>query len=761
MSKKNLLIVITIMLFGIGGFAELPQLNQIMKGRDFVGNWVDGIAWAPDSGSFYFYCMNNEKRDIFNYNLKTGKIKEVKQKDFSMLPVSFYTYYQKLRSIDSSLPRKDNQILYANDGDLYLYHIKSHRIRQLTHTKIREENPFFGSQFDKIYFTSENNLFLWDLKTHLLKQLTYFYTAPEGKGEAPPQNKEAAEYYKKEESRLFDDFKIREDNKKEKDSGEKESKKQLTMTLKKGEGISNFYVTPDESHMVFMKYRFTDNTRKTLIPYYVTHDGYTKTEPSRAKAAEKGEYDAAFYIADLKTNEMRELEFPLENARFRNLSPSPKGNKFIVTAYSQDRKNAYILKFLLNSKKSEILYQVTDKAWIGYLSLSNMDWLDNNRIYFTSEEDGYSHIYIMDVNSKQKTRLTEGKYVVRDTLLSPDKRFIYFSANISHPGNRNLYKIAINSKKIIPVIPLKGWNDAAISPDFKKIAFRHSQANKPWELHIKLGEKQSTKIKDFVSAEFEKYRWDCPEVIRLKAKDGVPVYSRIYIPENPLPGKAGVIFIHGAGYLQNAHHGWSIYFREYMFNNKLREAGYYVMDVDYSGSAGYGADFRTRIYRHMGGKDLDDIVLAADYLKEKYGVNKVGIYGGSYGGFLTLMGLFTKPGTFTSGAALRPVTDWAHYSYWYSAYILNHPLEDGEAYRKSSPIYFAEGLSGHLLICHGMVDPNVHFQGSVRLVQRLIELGKENWELAVYPVEQHSFKRASSWTDEYKRIWKLFERTLK
>jgi dipeptidyl aminopeptidase/acylaminoacyl peptidase len=140
---------------------------------------------------------------------------------------------------------------------------------------------------------------------------------------------------------------------------------------------------------------------------------------------------------------------------------------------------------------------------------------------------------------------------------------------------------------------------------------------------------------------------------------------------------------------------------------------------------------------------------------------RIGVYGGSYGGFITLMALFTTPDVFAAGAALRPVTDWAHYNHGYTSNILNIPQKDAEAYRKSSPIYFAEGLKGALLICHGMVDTNVLFQDSVRLAQRLIELRKENWELAPYPVENHGFERASSWADEYKRILKLFEDNLR
>jgi dipeptidyl aminopeptidase/acylaminoacyl peptidase len=220
-----------------------------------------------------------------------------------------------------------------------------------------------------------------------------------------------------------------------------------------------------------------------------------------------------------------------------------------------------------------------------------------------------------------------------------------------------------------------------------------------------------------------------------------------------------VVFVHGAGYLQNAHRYWSYYYREYMFHHLLASKGYVVLDPDYRGSAGYGRDWRTGIYRHMGGADLTDVVDGAHWLvsTEKVDFRRLGVYGGSYGGFITLMAMFTTPDVFAAGAALRPVTDWSHYNHEYTSNILNEPQTDPAAYRRSSPIYFADGLKGALLICHGLIDVNVHAQDSIRLAQRLIELRKEHWELALYPAEDHAFERETSWADEYKRILALFE----
>lgn len=311
---------------------------------------------------------------------------------------------------------------------------------------------------------------------------------------------------------------------------------------------------------------------------------------------------------------------------------------------------------------------------------------------------------------------------------------------------------------------LPGEHEVVFSPDEKKLAEVYSYSNQPHEVFLSdPGTGTPLRVTTSPSPEFLAQKWIDPAIVEIPARDGKKVPGRIYRPANARRGGPAVIFVHGAGYLQNVHKWWSSYFREYMFHHILVANGYTVLDIDYRASSGYGRDWRTAIYRHMGGKDLADQLDAVQWLVNTQGVNpkKIGIYGGSYGGFITLMALFTSPDTFAAGAALRPVTDWAHYNHGYTSNILNEPHKDAEAYRKSSPIYHAQGLKSALLICHGMVDVNVHFQDSVRLAQRLIELGKENWELATYPVEDHGFVEPSSWVDEYKRIFKLFEKNLK
>jgi dipeptidyl aminopeptidase/acylaminoacyl peptidase len=381
------------------------------------------------------------------------------------------------------------------------------------------------------------------------------------------------------------------------------------------------------------------------------------------------------------------------------------------------------------------------------------------------------HLYTLDVSeaSSKAKQLTSGKWEIASAAVARDGKKFYLTSTEEHPGERHLYTMPIDGGARTKVTSMAGSNTAEVSPDESTLGLVYSYSNKPPEAFVMANKPGAAAMQITTSptAEWRGFNWIDPKVITFKARDGVDVYARLFTPEmigaKRDPNHPGVVFVHGAGYLQNAHKYWSTYFREYMFHNLLASRGYVVIDVDYRASSGYGRDWRTAIYRHMGGKDLEDIVDGAKYIVAKEQVNpkRVGLYGGSYGGFITLMAMFTTPDVFAAGAALRPVTDWAHYNHGYTSNILNVPQRDAEAYRKSSPIYFADGLKGALLICHGMVDTNVLFQDSVRLAQRLIELGKENWQLAPYPVENHGFERASSWTDEYKRILALFEENLR
>ncbi len=450
------------------------------------------------------------------------------------------------------------------------------------------------------------------------------------------------------------------------------------------------------------------------------------------------------------------------------------GSRAVVQAYSTDNKDRWITAIDLDQGTLRPLHRISDPAWINY-AFRDLGWMpDDETIFFLSEETGHSHLSLMDTATGTRRQLTAGDFVVRSPQVSPDGEFLYFEANRSRTGIFEVYRTrpsGVGGASIEQITDLGGLNSFRLSPDGSKLLIVHSTATRPPELWLQATVSGSTpggdpvRLTDTVSQEFTDIEWTAPRYVEVPSTHvDRPIHARLYLPSEPLDSsRPAVVFVHGAGYLQNAHQGWSSYFREFMFHTLLVRRGYVVLDMDYRASAGYGRDWRTAIYRRMGTPELEDLADGIDYLVAEHGVDRerIGVYGGSYGGFVTFMAMFRRPELFAAGAALRPVTDWAHYNHGYTSNILNTPELDPEAYERSSPIEFAEGLEKPLLICTGMLDDNVLFQDSVRLVQRLIELGKEDWELAVYPAEGHGFVEPSSWLDEYRRVLKLFETHLK
>jgi dipeptidyl aminopeptidase/acylaminoacyl peptidase len=562
--------------------------------------------------------------------------------------------------------------------------------------------------------------------------------------------------------------------------------------------ISNLSLSPDGQ---FVTFRLLDegNAKQTDVPSYVTNSGKVETIQSRPKvgspvdATELGIYDIvgdSVFIVDptqitgIFDKPVFLKDYWVDSLPYEDKYKHPRpivfhdpifseDGKVLVSAKSQNNKDRWLFLLDLPTGKLNLLDRQHDDAWVGgpgisgwNFSAGNMGWMpDNEHIWFQSEETGYSHLYVLNIKTGKKQALTSGEFEILDAQLSNDKKSFFITSNKETPFEHHFYKMPIKGGELQRITYQPGNHEVSISPDEKWLAIRYSFSNKPWELYLMPNRAGATMQQLTVSTTeaFRSYKWREPELVWFTASDGVKVPARLYRPTASSRNGAAVIFVHGAGYLQNVHRWWSTYFREFMFHNILADNGFTVLDIDYRGSNGYGRDWRTAIYRHMGGKDLSDQVDGAKYLVEEHRIDadRIGIYGGSYGGFITLMGLFTSPGTFKSGAALRSVTDWAHYNHGYTSNILNTPVEDSIAFRKSSPIYHAEGLQDNLLILHGMVDDNVQFQDVVRLAQRLIELGKDNWEFAVFPLERHGFVEPSSWADEYKRIYRLFWETLR
>jgi dipeptidyl aminopeptidase/acylaminoacyl peptidase len=753
-------------LFAVPGQAQTPangfdlSVRNIMRGPDLVGRSPDEVRFSEDGRWVYFRWRAPEARDTLTHVYRVPAAGGVPE----MLADSVADRIAPVMggSWDASRTRR----AFARLGDVYVTDVNGNE-RRITQTPARETGPELSGDGRTVYWFSNNNIYATAVDGGPLRQLTDI------RADAAPRDPSLEGQrgnLRRQQTELFDVIRDRVEAREARERLDSLRTEVRPVYIGKNASIDYWDVSPSGRYVLLTVADRVEGQQQTMVPAWVTETGYTEPMNVRTKVGDAEGVNRAA-VLDLQTHTLTWVQLDsAQRARkvvFEGGEWAPGEDRALLIGIPFDFKDRWLYVVGPDAKVTQV-DALRDTAWVGGPGLYTAGFVNNDRVYFMSERTGYAHLYTVPATGGRATPVTSGEWEVTGVTLSPDRQTFYLTTSETHPGERAVYTVPVTGGSRTRVTPLQGgWTEGTLSHDGRMLALLHSTANTPPELYLMPAQPgaQPVQVTESRTAEFRRGPWIQPQVVTFRASDGQTVYARIYRPREVGAQAHGgaVLFVHGAGYLQNAHRGWSTYFREYMFNHLLASRGYTVMDVDFRGSSGYGAAVRTGIYRYMGGKDLSDHVDAARWLVQNEGVDarRIGLYGGSYGGFITLMGLFTQPEVFRSGAALRSVTDWPHYNHWYTSRILNLPQEDTLAYRRSSPIYFAEGLRGDLLIAHGMVDTNVHFSDVVRLTQRLIELGKTNWELAVYPVEDHAFVRADSWADEYRRIYELFERTLR
>ncbi len=780
-------------------------IENIMKGPALVGTEPTQIRWSGDSSKIYFQWKKytdplSAPLDTYVVNRDGSDMRKLTDEEARMAP-----------PLGADVNKDRTMSVFSQDGDIVVVENATGKRRQVTKTADAETNPRFTPDGHHITFQRTGNLFLLSLDNGDLAQLTDIRAAAAagaatvaatggGRGRggagrggataatdgAPPKGTDSQEYLKKEQAEFFEVVRDREKLAKEAEDKRKKLDTRKPYTLQARQSVNQMQLSPDGKYILAIVSETATTTKNDNVPSWITDSSYPEEIPGQGRVGDISS-QRHLSIINVETGEVKAVDHgnvgtPVAEVEDGNgcggrnggggggrggdggqiVSFTDDGTKAVFASRAADNKSCWIFALDTATAKARVLVKDEDKAWLGGPG-GGSGWLgDNQTFYFTSERDGFNHLYEIGYDGGTPKQITTGKFEIDRIELSHDKSQFYLTSSEGSFYERNLWSLGVNGGKATRITKASGLHQAMLSPDEKWVSDVYSYTNKPPELFVQANQSMAaaTKITTSPSPEFSAYPWLDTPIVEITARDGAKIPGHLYKPANFKKGGPAVVFVHGAGYLQNIHKGWaSSYYHEYMFHHFLMEHGFTVLDVDYRGSKGYGRDWRTGIYRHMGGSDLTDNVDAAKWLAATQGVDakRIGVYGGSYGGFITLMAMFTTPDIFATGAALRPVSDWALYNQGYTGNILNFPQKDAEAYKQSSPIFFADGLKGKLLICHGMVDTNVHFVDTVRLVERLIELGKDNWSLAVFPVENHGFTQPASWTDEYKRIFKLFE----
>lgn len=783
---KHSLLVSSLLVVVLADAVAQPSLTveKIMQDQDtWIGSSPNAPSWSEDGETLYFRWNPAGEFDadsLYRVSREGGDPARVTPDERRGVRAEFSGWAHAEHRYDRDYSRK----VFASDGDLYLLQRSTGEIVRLTRTMDRESSPRFTLDGSAIRYVHGDNVFELDLQTGAVIQLTDLRSGSEAP-EREPADRDA--WLEAQQQEIFDVLRERAARRERAESARDRERDARgdPPTYRYGDGRINSLDIDPTGRFVTFGVRASTDEKRTIVQSYVNDSGYAEDLDSRPKVGEDP-VPQQFYIQDLARDTTFQVDYStlpgafdvvpahragegvkVDSSAARVVSPrgpywSGDGAFAVLDVYASDQKDRWIVRLDPETGALTTLDRLHDDAWVGWHPGSGASgWLPDDRTFwYVSERSGFAHLYTVDVAGGTIRQITDGEFEVSGVEVSRDGKTWFLTTSEDSPHERHLYRMPIEGGDRVRLTDLVGNNRAVLHPDESRAAVIHSFTTSPPELYVQPFGRTPIRITHSTQPEWEAYPWRTGEIVHITASDGVEVPIQVFRPDNP--NGAAVLFVHGAGYLQNVHRWWSSYSREYMFHNLLVDRGYTVVNVDYRASSGYGRDWRTAIYRHMGGRDLQDYVDASEWVGTEYGIDpeRVFIYGGSYGGFMTLMALFTEPEHFGAGAALRSVTDWAHYNHGYTAAILNTPVTDSVAYARSSPINFADGLEDPLLMAHGVVDTNVQYQDIIRLTQRLIELGKDDWELASYPVEGHGFTEPTSWTDEYRRILELIERTV-
>jgi dipeptidyl aminopeptidase/acylaminoacyl peptidase len=399
-----------------------------------------------------------------------------------------------------------------------------------------------------------------------------------------------------------------------------------------------------------------------------------------------------------------------------------------------------------------------------------LTWAANDRLVFPWEKTGWTSLYSVSVTGGAPLLLTPGAFEVEYVTFTPDRRDVIYNSNQDDIDRRDLWRVGVAGG---PPQALTSGADIewqpAVTSDGGAIAFLKSGTRKPAHAVIQVGNAAPRELAPgSIPSDFPERALVDPVPVIITSTDGLKIHAQLFLPSGAKPGDArpAAIFFHGGSRRQMLL-GWnysSYYANAYAFNQHLASKGYVVLSVNYRSGIGYGMEFREALnYGATGGSEYQDVMAAGLYLAGRPDVDatKIALWGGSYGGYLTAMGLSRASGLFAAGVDFHGVHDWnVGIATFQPSY---NPLENPERTRlafNSSPMSTVDGWRSPVLVIHGDDDRNVRFVETVTLVEALRARNVEV-EQVVFPDEIHGFLRWDRWVEAYKASAEFLDRRLR
>ena len=509
----------------------------------------------------------------------------------------------------------------------------------------------------------------------------------------------------------------------------------------------------EEEFMITQAFAWSPNSEKiayfsfdesNVKQFSMDYFGELYPEPYDFKYPKAGEQNSivSTFVYDVPSAKTTEIETNKQaDVYFPRMKWMPS-NELVVVRMNRHQNKIELLKVNERTGTTSTLLEETNPYYISESVLDEMEFLSDGRFLWTSEQDGFKHVYLYDANGELIRQITSGNYDI-STLYGVDEQEgkIYYQAAKQSPLNREVYSQSLNGGEAELLTLEQGWNSAQFTDSFDYFIHTYSNKNQPNIITVKTDEGELVRtLEDNASLKSE---WAATglsekEFFIVETVDGTELNAWIMKPsyfeegqEYPL-----LLFVYGGPGSQTVQNSWGS--GNYWWHAYMAEQGYIIASVDNRGTGARGQEFKKMTYQELGKYEVEDQIAAAkhlgslDYIDEQ----RIGIWGWSYGGYMSSLALFKASDVFSTAIAVAPVSNWRYYDTIYTERYMRTPQENASGYDDNSPINYVDGLEGNYLLVHGMADDNVHFQNTVDLISALNTAGKQ-YDLAIYPNKNH------------------------
>ncbi len=716
MNKSFLSIVFFITISFLVSAQPNITLEDIWASGKFSPEYVYGLRSMND-GEHYTTLESDRGGQVINkYSYKTGELVAPILQSIVLLPEG---EEKPLRIGNYNFSKDEKQVLIGTDlesvyrhstkGQYYLYNLETKKLEKLTEGE-KQRLAVFSPDGKRVAYVQENNLFVKSLETGETVQIT-------NDGELNKIINGGTDWVYEEEFG-FDQA---------------------------------FFWSPDGLKIAFYKFDESAVKQFTMAMYGNLYPNqYEFKYPKAGEANAKVEIK----IFDLKTQKVIDAQLP--EAEYIPRIKWANANNLAVLTMNRHQNDLKLNLIDAATGSGKVILNENSNTYIDV----DDDWhffKDGSGFIWTSDESGYKHIYKYDMQGKSKTQITSGNWQV-DEFFGVDEKtgLLYFSATKESSVERNVYSINLKGKGLTSLTPQKGWNTANFSNGFKYFINYYSTANKPYVITLNDGKGKvirTLKTNENLNETLKAFNLSPVEFSKVDISKDVSLNAWMIKPSDFDPNKKYplLMYVYGGPGSQTVKNSWGG--KNFFWFQMLAQQGYIVVSVDNRGTGAKGRDFQKVTYKQLGKYETEDQIAASKFFSKfpYIDASRIGIWGWSYGGYMSSLCLFKGADIFKSAIAVAPVTNWRYYDSIYTERYMQTPQENADGYDDNSPINHVDSLKGNYLLVHGSADDNVHYQNSMEMITALVNANKQ-FDFMVYPNKNHGIYGGNTRYHLYKKM---------